>query len=91
MIKWELVIVSCSAAVFVIKLEPAGKINLQTIVQKHPKVKVKPDKDSDADTLDFGSHAEAKRAYHSLLEWLCSEGWEPFAVSAGMVYLKRQI
>ena len=88
--KWELVKVQHAGVA--LRLSPAGKINLQTIIQKHPKAKVKPDKDFDADRLDFGfDGAEAIRAYHSLLEWLCSEGWEPFAVSIAEVYLKRQI
>jgi hypothetical protein len=71
---------------------PAGKISLQLITQKHPKIKVHRDKNSDADKLDCGIDlAELASVRHSLLEWLCSEGWEPFAATTDEVYLKRQI
>ncbi len=90
MTKWELVMITSGRGGPL--LYPAGKIDLNLIPQKHPKTKIRFVKEFDADQLDVGSDAaEATRAYHSLLEWPCSEGWEPFAVSGGMVYLKRQI
>jgi hypothetical protein len=85
--KWELVMVSYSETLYVLKLEPAGKINLQTIIQKHPKAKVKPDKDSDADTLDFSSHAKVHALTTHYLSGFARKDGNPLRYAPSVKYL----
>jgi hypothetical protein len=78
-----------------VSVEPAGRVRLQWLVQQYPKTKADVDGDLNADRLRFGSPAEWSTACHSLIDYLCSEGWEPFAATGAprnqTLHFQRQL
>ena len=69
-----------------LRVAPSGRINYNTLALQPKEVSYY--KYWDADDLSYPND-EASKAKHLLMDMLCNEGWEPFAVNEDFIYLKR--
>jgi len=75
--KWECVRISHVHDVSLLLVSPSGKIDLGWLVQLDSKLKR--ERWQDFDKYSFKS-IDSKQAYWAVVDWLGSNGWEPFAV-----------
>lgn len=72
-----------------VMVAPAGTIALNWLVERYSDVKLERYED-DCESLHFDEYYDAPRAYHDLIKHVCSQGWEPFAVSDETIHFRRE-
>jgi hypothetical protein len=72
-----------------IRVFPSKKVDLGTIFQTMPGIRF--GLEYGGDTIKFPKNTKCHDAYYYLIEFLCSNGWEPFAADGLAVHLKRPV
>jgi hypothetical protein len=63
-----------------LSIAPASKVDLQWLSQSYPSIKMEGPNPSDEVLKIYPKTGESLKVYWSIIDYLGSEGWEPFSV-----------
>jgi hypothetical protein len=69
---------------------PQDKIDQKSLIKEFPALKLEIEKDH-PNLLNVYPPKNEPGLYYQIVEFLCSEGWEPFAVENNTLHYRRKI